>query len=336
MCIPVKRTDAMAGVFQEAANLQGARGAPRVNNSRQTGQHNAFFKATQLCKFFVSGKCTRGTDCNFAHGQESLKQQPDLYKTQLCKSFDKSGECMMGDECMYAHGRGELRRSWANSKPQHPGSARNRKNRTISSFKNIPEEAPNVAAAMPGCILLPDMRGLLACSVLLPCVPASDIYSSDGHHGKEIDASRGLCGLDGDDGLSLAWNPCGFNSDRPPFSPSSACKENYNYGPPFSHVSTDCTTGFTDESDTDDSCPAFSRVNSMNEKLSKPFCASQQLQVCDGQFLLDPCLALDEDIGDAVLVVKNTFLHFDQESPKSARKRSQSTPPGASEQPLTL
>jgi butyrate response factor len=37
------------------------------------------------------------------------KKRPDLYKTQLCNTFEEFGECKYCDNCQYAHGKHELR-----------------------------------------------------------------------------------------------------------------------------------------------------------------------------------------------------------------------------------
>jgi len=65
---------------------------------------------TMMCKFFLKGKCTRGTACTFAHGKEELKSKPDFYKTRLCPDFRDTGSCIMGDDCGYAHTEVEIRK----------------------------------------------------------------------------------------------------------------------------------------------------------------------------------------------------------------------------------
>lgn len=39
------------------------------------------------------------------------KKHPELYKTQLCETFEEFGDCKYGDRCQYAHGKHELRRA---------------------------------------------------------------------------------------------------------------------------------------------------------------------------------------------------------------------------------
>lgn len=64
---------------------------------------------TKLCKFFVEGHCSRGRACNFAHGRKELREQPILFKTEMCFDFTNYGTCRRGAACQYAHGRCELR-----------------------------------------------------------------------------------------------------------------------------------------------------------------------------------------------------------------------------------
>eukprot|EP00931_Biecheleriopsis_adriatica_P070676 TRINITY_DN4445_c0_g2_i1.p1 TRINITY_DN4445_c0_g2~~TRINITY_DN4445_c0_g2_i1.p1 ORF type:complete len:429 (-),score=76.80 TRINITY_DN4445_c0_g2_i1:78-1364(-) len=66
-------------------------------------------RKTMICKFFQQGNCERGAACNFAHGEEDLRQAPDLRLTQLCPSLAATGVCQDKD-CRYAHKSAELRK----------------------------------------------------------------------------------------------------------------------------------------------------------------------------------------------------------------------------------
>eukprot|EP00929_Paragymnodinium_shiwhaense_P119026 TRINITY_DN90913_c0_g1_i1.p1 TRINITY_DN90913_c0_g1~~TRINITY_DN90913_c0_g1_i1.p1 ORF type:complete len:515 (-),score=86.74 TRINITY_DN90913_c0_g1_i1:218-1762(-) len=67
------------------------------------------FRKSKLCKFFRLGSCTRGEDCNFAHGMDELRALPNFMFTLLCKDFSKAGACKAGNDCKFAHGEKELR-----------------------------------------------------------------------------------------------------------------------------------------------------------------------------------------------------------------------------------
>eukprot|EP00930_Biecheleria_cincta_P046827 TRINITY_DN32350_c0_g1_i1.p1 TRINITY_DN32350_c0_g1~~TRINITY_DN32350_c0_g1_i1.p1 ORF type:complete len:271 (+),score=41.50 TRINITY_DN32350_c0_g1_i1:96-908(+) len=119
----------------KASSSQGNRAARLTNQ---------FFK-TRTCIFWERGRCTRGADCAYAHGDAELRGQPDLrmtsvcrrimdyghcedancsfahsleelratskfYKTTLCK-FDALRECRLGAFCRHAHGEAELRKA---------------------------------------------------------------------------------------------------------------------------------------------------------------------------------------------------------------------------------
>jgi len=69
---------------------------------------------TKMCIFFQNGSCTRGSSCTFAHDIQSLRQKPNLCKTQLCTAFMKTGVCPAGWSCNFAHGKDEKRRRTRN------------------------------------------------------------------------------------------------------------------------------------------------------------------------------------------------------------------------------
>mmetsp|Transcript_86815 Transcript_86815/g.156365 ORF Transcript_86815/g.156365 Transcript_86815/m.156365 type:complete len:337 (-) Transcript_86815:98-1108(-) len=66
---------------------------------------------TRYCKFFREGKCMRGDRCTFAHGNDDIRPEPNLFRTSLCFDFIRSGVCRVGINCKFAHSAGELRGS---------------------------------------------------------------------------------------------------------------------------------------------------------------------------------------------------------------------------------
>jgi|Transcript_71242 hypothetical protein len=64
---------------------------------------------TKMCRFHPLGKCTKGTDCPFAHQRLELKTQPDLRCTKLCKTLLQTGLCDDRKNCPFAHNKEELR-----------------------------------------------------------------------------------------------------------------------------------------------------------------------------------------------------------------------------------
>jgi len=66
---------------------------------------------TKLCKFWSRGHCSRGRACTFAHGRKELREQPNLFRTELCFEFMSTGTCYHGAACKYAHNEREIRAS---------------------------------------------------------------------------------------------------------------------------------------------------------------------------------------------------------------------------------
>jgi len=74
-----------------------------------TPQVRDTLKYTRICKYWGSNRCKLGKDCNFAHSDLELRDQPDLVATRLCFQFSSKGRCKNGDACKFAHGKQELR-----------------------------------------------------------------------------------------------------------------------------------------------------------------------------------------------------------------------------------
>eukprot|EP00931_Biecheleriopsis_adriatica_P020444 TRINITY_DN13662_c0_g1_i1.p1 TRINITY_DN13662_c0_g1~~TRINITY_DN13662_c0_g1_i1.p1 ORF type:complete len:231 (-),score=29.46 TRINITY_DN13662_c0_g1_i1:21-713(-) len=79
------------------------------------------FHFTELCRFHMAGKCTRGGSCTFAHSKDVLKKKPDLSKTRLCVAYMESGWCEHGINCTYAHSVQELRHRSTKASRHHEG-----------------------------------------------------------------------------------------------------------------------------------------------------------------------------------------------------------------------
>ena len=58
-----------------------------------------------------AGGSNNGNNRNMFYNRirNNNSNKPDLYKTQLCDTFEEFGECKYGDNCQYAHGKHELR-----------------------------------------------------------------------------------------------------------------------------------------------------------------------------------------------------------------------------------
>ncbi|CAE7265608.1 moe-3 [Symbiodinium necroappetens] len=74
-----------------------------------TPQVRDSLKYTRICKYWSSNRCKLGKECNFAHSELELRNQPDLIATRLCFQYSSKGRCKKGEACKFAHGKAELR-----------------------------------------------------------------------------------------------------------------------------------------------------------------------------------------------------------------------------------
>lgn len=64
---------------------------------------------TKLCAFFIKGSCPKSGSCNFAHGEAELKCPPNLQRTRLCPAVIAGVKCSKMATCKFAHSAEELR-----------------------------------------------------------------------------------------------------------------------------------------------------------------------------------------------------------------------------------
>ena len=76
-------------------------------NAKSVGRKKTEKITTQVCKFFASGSCTKGSKCEFLHEQESRNAmnsvETEKKPTQICKFFAKHGSCKKGSKCEFSH-----------------------------------------------------------------------------------------------------------------------------------------------------------------------------------------------------------------------------------------
>ena len=70
----------------------------------------------RLCSFWYDKKCTRGDECEWAHGINDLlgvdisKLSPSpSYKTRMCRKYELGIYCQFGVRCKFAHGSSDMR-----------------------------------------------------------------------------------------------------------------------------------------------------------------------------------------------------------------------------------
>lgn len=75
-----------------------------TNPQTKTDQQNLY--KTELCRSFEeTGSCKYGQKCQFAHGQDELRPifRHPKYKTEECKTFASTGSCPYGKRCRFIH-----------------------------------------------------------------------------------------------------------------------------------------------------------------------------------------------------------------------------------------
>lgn len=116
-------------------DLQTSGAYPAMNHPRMPRANppinppgKIFFK-TRLCAKFRMGQCRNGENCNFAHGEEDMRQPPPnwqelvsgrtddrggsggnwedddkiIHRMKLCKKFYNGEECPYGERCNFLH-----------------------------------------------------------------------------------------------------------------------------------------------------------------------------------------------------------------------------------------
>ena len=86
--------------------------APTSTNNTTTQKQNPNRYKTELCRPFQEyGHCRYGDKCQFAHGQSDLRTpiRHPKYKTELCRTYHSQGYCPYGARCHFIHSAVEAR-----------------------------------------------------------------------------------------------------------------------------------------------------------------------------------------------------------------------------------
>ena len=119
---------------------------------------------TELCRSFQeTGTCRYGTKCQFAHGKHELRPviRHPKYKTEVCKTFHTIGTCPYGRRCRFIHTR----------KIDEPV--------TPQSPLKTPEDQPSTFVNVTGNIWPTSIEGLPQLPVQKPSTPAYAPLESD-------------------------------------------------------------------------------------------------------------------------------------------------------------
>lgn len=80
---------------------------------------------TELCRSFEeTGTCRYGTKCQFAHGMDEKRPviRHPKYKTEVCKTFHTIGTCPYGKRCRFIHSLSEGSNDQESNDPSPPSS----------------------------------------------------------------------------------------------------------------------------------------------------------------------------------------------------------------------
>lgn len=115
-------------------------------------QHALQLFKTDMCKFFLQGRCENGDQCFYAHNIDEVRHKPDLTRTSMCRTLLRAGHCS-DDSCRFAHDESQLRASHGFFKVKMCGFAQagRCKNGQDCHFAHSPEELrPMNSATMGG------------------------------------------------------------------------------------------------------------------------------------------------------------------------------------------
>lgn len=71
-------------------------------------RHAAQLFKTEICKFFLEGRCESGEACSYAHEEAEVRNKPDLTRTSMCRNLLHDGACN-NKRCRFARSEEELR-----------------------------------------------------------------------------------------------------------------------------------------------------------------------------------------------------------------------------------
>jgi hypothetical protein len=104
---------------------------------------------TELCRSFEeTGTCRYGSKCQFAHGYAELRPAPrhPKYKTEICKTFHSVGTCPYGTRCRFIHTSPSDNIDWITADVDNPLFDLHDKN--APEFDRSPNTIPSYQSAI--------------------------------------------------------------------------------------------------------------------------------------------------------------------------------------------
>lgn len=102
----------MPGAAEDSASTAAAAGPSPIGGRAarlpKAPPPTRILHKTAMCKYFIRSTCNRGVYCQFAHGADELRPQPDLRCTKMCAMLQTTGHCD-DSQCRFAHTAEQLR-----------------------------------------------------------------------------------------------------------------------------------------------------------------------------------------------------------------------------------
>ncbi|KAG5363683.1 Zinc finger protein 36, C3H1 type-like 2-A [Yarrowia sp. B02] len=97
----------MQGMMPQMAPVtpQGGSAVPQQQPRRKANINSELYKTEMCSSFQKTGSCSYGEKCQFAHGEHELKNvdRPPKWRSKLCQNWLRTGTCAYNDRCCFKH-----------------------------------------------------------------------------------------------------------------------------------------------------------------------------------------------------------------------------------------
>jgi len=124
--------------------------AATTNIEEEISSQNLY--KTELCRSYEDSRsCKYGSKCQFAHGKEELRPvlRHPKYKTEVCKSFYNTGTCRYGRRCRFIHSAGPGKTNPSKNQQQSSSLALQKKTSGNDPYVNVRSEWNATGASQP-------------------------------------------------------------------------------------------------------------------------------------------------------------------------------------------
>ncbi|AOW07134.1 hypothetical protein B0I72DRAFT_136528 [Yarrowia lipolytica] len=97
----------MQGMMPQMAPVTptAANAVPQQQPRRKANINSELYKTEMCSSFQKTGSCSYGEKCQFAHGEHELKNvdRPPKWRSKLCQNWLRTGTCAYNDRCCFKH-----------------------------------------------------------------------------------------------------------------------------------------------------------------------------------------------------------------------------------------